>query len=104
MTNDRYNGYRNYETWCIALWIANEESTYRMWRRRAMDLVRDEGEGDESDEDQRSDTTRNLADEIKTWVEAGTPEVSGFYADLLNAAIGEVDWLEVAEEQIDGTM
>ena len=30
-------------------------------------------------------------------VEESSPEVEGFYGDLLNAAIGHVDWYEIAE-------
>ena len=23
-----YNGWKNYETWCVALWIGNDEGSY----------------------------------------------------------------------------
>lgn len=29
MKNETYNGYKNYETWNVALWINNEECLYR---------------------------------------------------------------------------
>ena len=32
MTNDTYNGFANYETWNVALWLGNDESMYRMAR------------------------------------------------------------------------
>lgn len=31
-TDDSYNGYANYETWNVALWINNEESCYRVFQ------------------------------------------------------------------------
>lgn len=31
-TNDTYNGWKNYETWNIALWVNNDESLYRAFR------------------------------------------------------------------------
>lgn len=27
-----YNGWTNYETWNVALWIGNEEGSYRYWQ------------------------------------------------------------------------
>ena len=30
MTSDSYNGWRNYQTWNVALWIGNDEGLYRM--------------------------------------------------------------------------
>ena len=32
-TDETYNGWTNYETWNVALWIGNEESLYRAARR-----------------------------------------------------------------------
>jgi len=32
-TDETYNGWTNYETWNVALWIGNDEPTYRAARR-----------------------------------------------------------------------
>jgi hypothetical protein len=32
-----YNGWKNYETWNVALWLGNEEPLYREMRARAAD-------------------------------------------------------------------
>ena len=30
MDNSEYNGYKNYETWNVCLWIANDEGLYNL--------------------------------------------------------------------------
>ena len=32
MTNNTYNGWKNYETWNVALWLQNDEGLYNMAR------------------------------------------------------------------------
>jgi len=83
---DEYNGWTNYETWCVNLWLTNEEGDYKHWRARARRL-------DKAD----------LAAELKEEVSAGCDEIElpGMMRDLLNASLSEVDWYEVAAAFID---
>jgi hypothetical protein len=34
MVDKGYNGWSNYETWNVKLWIDNDEGSYEMWRER----------------------------------------------------------------------
>jgi hypothetical protein len=111
MAQDKgYQGWSNYETWLLALWIDNEEGSYRRWRERAKELMEDEwadytGAG-VTKQEQREGAAMRLSEELKESVEENNPlaegdEGGGFYADLLSAALSEVNWFEIAMHILD---
>lgn len=81
-----YNGWTNYETWNVALWIDN-----------------DRGLADEVTSMARRQTkTYELGQEIKGFIEELCPDLgASMFADLLNASLREVNWYEIAEHYID---
>lgn len=102
------NGWTNYETWCVNLWMSNDAGSDEYFREIAQEVY------DDSTEELRSDgqtvlftrdevATRNLADRLKEEHEERQNEltVTGVFADLLGAALGEVDWHEIASHYID---
>ena len=91
MTHSEYNGWTNYETWCANLWLDNDG---------ASEMIREWAEEMDKD-DEKDSRASDLADRIKEYVEEFQPEVTGMYADLLNAALQEIDWYEIAEHYID---
>jgi hypothetical protein len=97
-TKKEYNGWYNYETWLVKLWIDNEEGSSRYWDETAQEVY-DESEAEHSfTRDERA--TLTLSDRLKDEFEEAQPEVTGFWADLLNAAMSEVNWHEIAEHYI----
>jgi hypothetical protein len=92
-----YNGWSNYETWAVSLWINNTEGSYRHWTDRTRELLAETGDGDED----RTALAR-LAEELKDAIheECAVPEAT-LAADLINAALGEVDWYEIARGMIE---
>jgi hypothetical protein len=91
-----YNGWRNYETWVTNLWLSNEEGTYDHWREEARKAWR---EAEATDIFTRYQVARHeLAKHLKDEIEEHCPcWYAGLYGDLLNAALSEIDWYEVAE-------
>jgi len=91
MTHKEYNGWTNYETWLVKLWIDNEQGSQDYWIERAEQNVKDDEDGD----------IRALAEELKDQHEEMLPKLEGFAADLMNAALSEVNWEEIANSLIE---
>jgi len=76
-----YNGWTNYETWNVALWLDNDEGTYNYVREMA---------GESANE-------YDLAVQLQAFVEEMAPELdASMFADLLGAALSNVEWSEIA--------
>jgi ketopantoate reductase len=76
-----HNGWTNYETWNVALWIDNEEGSHR----ERCDMAR------------RARSASDLADRLKDWVTEMAPDLgASMFSDLLSAALSEVNWDEIA--------
>ena len=81
MDNDKYNGYTNYATWNICLWIDNDEADQEYWKDVANGKDRHE-----------------LASVLEDYFKDNIPdEVMGPHRDILLNALGNVDWVEVAD-------
>lgn len=97
-----YNGWTNYETWCIHLWLTNEEATYRFCRGLARQAAM-EAPGCRQVREQIWTVEEAkkflLADQLKEVVSEMNPLASqaSMFSDVLGANLSEVDWHDVAE-------
>jgi hypothetical protein len=94
MSDTKYNGWTNHETWLVNLWQTNDNGTQDYWEERARECL----EYRDFDKDA---ATQDLADEMQGNVEDfdsdDVTQVMGLYADLLRSALGAVNWFEIAE-------
>jgi len=92
-----YNGWTNYETWCVNLWMNEEESYYSELSQN----VWDEAKADDIfTKEQRA--VYNLADMLSGKFKQENPLAqNSIYTDLLNAAISSVNWDEIAKNMIN---
>ncbi len=103
MADKEYNGWTNYETWNVALWLGNEQGSERYWASEAEDRFR---EAESSRSFTREDRAAlDLAEQLKNEIEETAPELgASMFSDLLSAALSEVNWLEIARHYIDDNM
>lgn len=97
-----YQGWKNYETWAVHLWLTGDQSSDRQCMalaRYAIALAPDCGQVQEGTWRTEEAPRLLLADQLKEVVDSRSPlrDSSSLYSDLLGSAMYEVDWVEVAE-------
>ncbi len=105
-TDKTYNGWTNYETWNIALWMDNDEGSYNYNRERAETVL---GKAEENCHFTKEENAILTLSHIlkaeynelaQDFLEAGKVQRS-WIADLMNGALSEVNWHEIANHLID---
>ena len=101
MENEGYQGWSNYETWLVALWLDNERASYEYWRDHAASHRQHAPECKTVESGIwtiQEAAKYNLAEQLKEEVADASPlSESSLYSDLLAAALDEVDWYELAD-------
>lgn len=100
MDNTRYNGWTNYETWNINLWLDNDAGSHEYWRERAIEAYTnaDTNKVFSKAENAALDLRHELADYFNE-INPLADEANCF-SDLLGAALSSVNWYEIAEHWI----
>ena len=93
MGDSNYNGWTNYPTWAVALWLGSDEGTSQdveALAQRWEQSTRDGGTVSEL-----ADALREVVDDFPA-IDATQGEAS-LAADLLGFALDAVDWQQIAE-------
>jgi hypothetical protein len=86
--DETYNGWTNYETWNVKLWIDNDEKKSKAWRDAAI---------------RHGDKPWFLAKILQAEITMKSPNLGpSMYSDILNAGLSVVNWREIAESLIEG--
>ena len=100
--SEKYNGWSNWESFTVALWINNEEGSQDYWIEQGKQALEDAQESKYFTKEEEA--VFLLAEELKAFYEDShelTLEHSGLYYDLLMGALQVVDWREVAESLLE---
>lgn len=97
MSENGYQGWTNYETWAVKLWIDNDYGAYQYWQEQTANVL------DDYDEDGDNAWTE-LAGHLQDYHEENAPGCDGVYADLMTSALDEVNWDEIAKSMIEDGM
>jgi hypothetical protein len=78
-----YNGWSNYETWLVALWLNNDQASYN---------ALEELKAEDGSDYRKAESLEELVRELYEF------EPVGIVADLVNSAFGRVNWMEIVTE------
>lgn len=95
MTDNTYNGWKNYQTWAVGMYLDGNydgEGRYHDVIQVVSDVYPTEESG----------RRYLVADALREYVSDTMPDLgSSIAADLLGAALSDVDWYELADAWIE---
>lgn len=104
MTMTTYHGWANRETWAAKLWVESDQETSAYWHEQARTCWGGAAATEYATKSQRA--LDDLADLLKTQITESAPDLgASLFGDLLDAALGSVQWGEIADSllsEIDG--
>jgi hypothetical protein len=105
-----YNGYSNYETWAVQLWIDNTESKSAYWRRLAEEVYNHQA-SEQVHFSKVEDATCILAEKLRDSYNNGMERILNdanvngtVWADLLNASVCAVNFGEIAKNLMESVI
>lgn len=95
-----YNGWTNYETWDVKLWIDNDQASYDYWRDIAKEIYKGSKATEYASKIEQAGFS--LRDVLSNEFDNNNPlEEASTYTDLLGSALQSVNWYEIAKSIIE---
>ena len=97
-----YNGYANYETWLVSVWIDNDQRHIDHWvdvAKHHYNIAEDSKHFTKREEAIISfsgDMAECYGDRVPD-----SDDIGGLWTDLIRAALGSVDWHELAGKYME---
>jgi hypothetical protein len=111
--SEQHEGWTNYPTWAVNLWISNSSSLYRYWLNEASDtyhsalapiLEREDmlAGKDATNAEAYGVAVNSLADQLEyDLTAAARGRLESFSTDILEWAMAQVNWREIAEAWLE---
>ncbi len=96
MKTKTYNGWTNYETWCVKLWMDDDKADSAAWDSQAEAWL-EANLMDNSFTSAERQRVYGLVEDLKNRYLDQMPKLNGCYRDLLRSSLQSVNWYEIAE-------
>lgn len=105
METTKYQGWTNYQTWCVNLWINDDEQSYRYWKQAGVRAVTEASQDSSLEEkscSQKEVAVRRLSELLQEDFETcELLDSTNVHSDLLRNALNAVNWREIAESLLE---
>lgn len=95
---ERYNGWTNHATWSANMWLDSDMDLHDLSVEHLQRAI------DHGTSDIRDSAIDSMADELRDSVDSAaddwTSGKNNLLVDLLNAALRDIDWREIAENRV----
>lgn len=97
METKTHKEWTNYETAAVAEWIKNDQANRERWDELAQESLKLSS----PPEEHRTDAVAYLADSLKFSLGRSVPQrLAEVYRNLIFAALGKVDWAQIADDYL----